>query len=147
MDNETQSNAGHFILFYDGECGFCNKSVQFVLRHDRRDRFLFATLQGPFANQILPKHQKDPRDLNTMYLLINQGEPTESVLAKSSAVARVLKELGGAWKVFGLLMGALPRSIRDWGYDVVARNRYRIAGKGDACPIPSPKDRTKFLHE
>ncbi len=133
------------ILFYDGLCGFCDRTVQYVLKRDAQNRFQFAPLQGDLANQVLPQHGKNPEDLNTLYLLIDQGLPTERVLQKSDAAVRIGKTLGGISKLSASLAGFIPRPIRDWAYDLIAKIRYRIFGKLDACRIPSPQDRAKFI--
>ncbi|MBN9501965.1 MAG: hypothetical protein BGO01_10035 [Armatimonadetes bacterium 55-13] len=133
------------ILFYDGLCGFCDKTVQFVLERDHRDQFRFATLQGELAKELLPKHGKNPKDLNTLYLLVDWNGPQEQVLQKSDAARRIFGALGGGAKILSILISLFPHRIRDWGYDRVANIRYRLFGKLDACRIPSPKDRAKFL--
>lgn len=132
------------ILFFDGVCGFCNRAVQFVLRHDRAARFRFAPLQGDLAHSLLARHGRDARDLDTMYLALDAGTDHERLLAKSDAVMAVLRELGGWW---ALLAAAriVPRALRDRAYDVVARNRYRWFGRYDACPLPAPGVRERFI--
>ncbi len=134
------------IVFYDGLCGFCDHTVQFVLDRDRgRNRFQFAPLQSDLAEQILPKHGRDPKELNTLYLLVDQGLPTEQVLQKSSAAVKIGKNLDGGVRFWATLVGVLPRFVRDLGYDLVAKMRYRIFGKRDSCRIPSKEDRAKFI--
>jgi predicted DCC family thiol-disulfide oxidoreductase YuxK len=133
------------IVFYDGLCGFCDRTVQYILRRDQRNRFRFAALQSDLANAKLPKYGKNPADLNTLYLMVGEGTEHERVLQKSDAAIRIGKELGGWTKVWAILVAILPRPIRDWGYDRVARSRYRIFGKLDACRIPAAEDRAKFI--
>lgn len=134
------------IVFYDGLCGFCDHTVQYILDRDRgRDRFQFAPLQSDLAERILPKHGKNPKDLNTLYLLVDQGLATERVYQKSSAAVTIGKTLGGLSGFWTTLVGFLPRFLRDWGYDRVAQVRYRLFGKRDACRIPSKEDRAKFI--
>jgi len=133
------------IVFYDGLCGFCDRTVQFILQRDRHDRFRFAALQGDLATQTLPRHGKDPSELHTVYLMLGSGTEHEQVLQKSDAAVQIGKVIGGMPGFWMTLVGILPRSIRDWGYDRVARSRYRLFGKLDACRIPAPADRAKFL--
>ena len=133
------------IILYDGVCGLCNRLVQFVLKRDSRDRFRFAAWQSPFAAGILEKFGADPRDLDTVYVVLNFGQPDVQLAARSDAVILILRELGGAWKPVSLLLRLLPRWLRDWGYNLVARYRYRIFGKYDSCPLPQEKDKPKFL--
>jgi predicted DCC family thiol-disulfide oxidoreductase YuxK len=134
------------VVFYDGVCGLCNRGVQFILKRDRREVFRFAPLQGPLAHRILGAHGIDPSDLDTIYVAVNcdQGSK-ERLLARSDAVVFVLRELGGIWRVGAWFLRWLPRQVRDWGYNVIARNRYRIFGRYETCPIPSESVRARFL--
>jgi predicted DCC family thiol-disulfide oxidoreductase YuxK len=135
------------VVFYDGVCGLCNRAVQFILKHDRLEVFRFAPLQGPLANRILRAHGIDPSDLDTIYVAVNcdQGSK-ERLLARSDGALFVLREIGGIWRVGALFLRWLPRRFRDWGYNVIARNRYRIFGRYETCPIPSESVRARFLH-
>ena len=130
------------ILLYDGVCGLCNRLVQFVLKRDSSGHFRFASLQSDFASRILRQHGLDPNDLDTVYLV---EEPGQRLTARSDAVISVLRELGGFWRAVAFLMRALPKSLRDWGYNIVAHNRYRIFGKHDSCLLPEEKYRHRFL--
>ncbi|MCC7229055.1 MAG: DUF393 domain-containing protein [Fimbriimonadaceae bacterium] len=134
------------IVFYDGLCGFCDRTVQFILDRDRTKRqFRFAALQSPLAEEILPRHGKDPKDLNTLYLLKELGKPGEVVLQKSDAAIQIFRALGGGPKFLSYLIALFPRPIRNWGYDRIAKMRYRIFGKLEACRIPSASDRAQFI--
>jgi predicted DCC family thiol-disulfide oxidoreductase YuxK len=135
------------ILLYDGVCGLCNRSVQFILRHDLRVLFRFASLQSPSAQTILVRHGADPADLDTVYLVVNYNQPDEALLARSDAVADILGRLGGVWNLLGAVLRIIPRPLRDWGYNLVARNRYRIFGHYDTCPLPTPETRSRFLDQ
>ena len=128
------------ILLYDGVCGLCSRLVQFVLKRDSSRHFRFASLQSDFASRILQRHGLDPNDLDTVYLV----EPGERLTARSDAVISVLRRLGG-WGALALLLRALPKSLRDWGYDIIAHSRYRIFGKHDSCPLPEERYRDRFL--
>ena len=138
------------IILYDGVCGLCNRLNQFVLRRDREGIFRFASLQSPLAARILACHGSNPQDLDTVYVVLNhdltkQAQSDERLLPRSEAVIFVLKRLGGIWKVLGLFVELLPRLLRDWGYRVVARNRYRVFGRFETCMLPSARDRSKFI--
>jgi predicted DCC family thiol-disulfide oxidoreductase YuxK len=135
------------ILLYDGVCGLCNRLVQFTLRHDSRDLFRFASLQSSFATQVLGRHGADAANLDTFYVVVRHQQPDEQLIARSDAVAYVLGELGGRWRVCGFFWKLLPRMVRDALYNVIARNRYKIFGKLDACPLPEPQHRHKFLDQ
>lgn len=133
------------IILYDGLCGFCNRTVQFILRHDSHDRFRFASLQSDFAHAVLTKHGLDPADLSTIYLVVDYGQPPERLFSRSRASAEVWSGLDAPWRFFGSLLRLVPTWLADPGYNLIARNRYRIFGKHTACPLPGIKDRGKFL--
>ena len=135
----------HPVLLYDGVCGLCNRLVQFTLRHDHQDIFCFASLQGPRGARILERHGQSPADLDTFYVVMDLDQPGEQLRARSDAALFVFRELGGAWRLLAAIGGILPKFLRDAAYNLVARNRYRVFGKFDTCPLPNPKDRHKFL--
>ncbi|HXM61577.1 MAG TPA: DCC1-like thiol-disulfide oxidoreductase family protein [Terriglobales bacterium] len=133
------------IILYDGVCGLCNRLVQFLLKHDSHDSFRFASLQSNFAAEILRRHNASPDDLDTMFVVLNYALPDERIASRSDAAVVALRELGGGWSALGAALQLLPLWLRNWGYNRVARNRYRVFGKYDSCAIPSEKDRRKFL--
>jgi predicted DCC family thiol-disulfide oxidoreductase YuxK len=133
------------IMLYDGVCGLCNRFVQFVLKRDRKDRFRFAALQSNFARDTLRRRGQNPELLDTVYLVLDYGQPNERLLARNDAATAVLEELGGVWRTWAKLLDLLPKGFRDWRYNLVARNRYRIFGKHEACPLPDPKYKHKFI--
>jgi len=135
----------HPIILYDGVCGLCNRLVQFVLRRDPGGIFRFASLQSSFAARILSRHGVNALDLDTVYVVVNYDLPGEHLLARSDAIISILKQLGGIWKVLGILFQLLPRVVRDAAYRLVARNRYRIFGRFESCMIPAPENRARFL--
>jgi predicted DCC family thiol-disulfide oxidoreductase YuxK len=132
------------IILYDGVCGLCSRLCQFVLARDSAGRFRFATLQGAVAAEILARHGRDPRDLDTLYLVLAPGQPGERLLRKSDAALWIVRQLGGPWRLSGALR-IVPRAIRDLGYDLVARTRYRLFGRFDTCQLPDPRHRARFL--
>jgi predicted DCC family thiol-disulfide oxidoreductase YuxK len=138
---QTESNP---IVLYDGVCGLCNHLVQFLLKHDRNDRFRFASLQSEFANGLLIGHGVDPHDLDTVYVVKDYGQPEESLLARSDAILYMLVQLGSIWKMTAI-GSLLPKAFRDAVYKAVARNRYRVFGKHESCMLPEPKHRARFL--
>ncbi len=133
------------ILLYDGVCGLCNRSVQFILKHDRNERFRFAALQSDFATRILRRHGIDAKDLDTLHVVENYEQANERVLQRSDAVLRAGRELGGIWSPLTAVGKIIPRPLRDLVYRFVAQNRYRVFGKYDTCMLPDPKQRSKFL--
>lgn len=142
-------SAGQPILLYDGVCGLCNRLVRFVLQRDPAEMFRFAALQSPLAERILARHGADPRDLDTLYVVVNAEQPDETLLPRSDAVIFIMRRLGGAgrsfWRMAGILLQLVPRAVRDWGYGVVARSRYRMFGRYNACPLPTEETRSRFL--
>jgi predicted DCC family thiol-disulfide oxidoreductase YuxK len=135
----------HPILLYDGVCGLCNRMNQFVLRHDRAGVFRFASLQSALAGRILARHGADAADLDTVYVVVNPDQPDEHLLGRSDAVIFVLQQLGGFWGLTGFVLRFKPRFLRDLGYRVVARNRYRFFGRSETCFLPSSENRGRFL--
>jgi predicted DCC family thiol-disulfide oxidoreductase YuxK len=135
----------HPILLYDGVCGLCNRLTQFILRHDREAGFHFAALQSPFAAGILARHGANAADLDTVYVVVNYGEPAEYLLDRGEAALYILRQLGGIWSVCAQIFELVPRSLRDIGYRWIARSRYRIFGRYDTCPLPTPETRARFL--
>lgn len=127
------------IVLYDGVCGFCNRSVQLILRHDRRGRFRFAALQSEVGRALLRRHGLATDDLDTFVLVVGGR-----AYVRSTGALRVARTLGGAWALLSAL-SIVPRPLRDFAYDVIARNRYRIFGKADACMLPPPEARSRFL--
>lgn len=126
------------IVLFDGECHFCDASVQFILARDRKAAFQFAALQSE-AGQALLKEFSVPSDVNSLVLIEGSYYYT-----KSTAALKIAKQLDGLWK---LLYGAIliPRPIRDGLYRYIAKNRYKWFGKKEACRLPSAEQRERFL--
>jgi predicted DCC family thiol-disulfide oxidoreductase YuxK len=135
------------IILYDGVCALCNRFVHFILKRDSRDRFRFTSLQSDFAVNLLRHHGVAPQNLDTVYLVLDQGQPNERLVARSDAGLVILREIGGVWAALEALLRLMPTPLREWGYNAIARNRYRIFGKYDRCPLPQEKYRHKFLDQ
>jgi len=133
------------ILFYDGVCGLCNTLVQFLLKHDKRGRLRFASLQSDFAAMVLRRHGFDPKDLDTLHVVENYEQADERVLQRSDAILRAGRELGAHWGVLAAMAKIIPRPLRDIAYRYVAQNRYRVFGKYETCMLPDPNQRSRFL--
>jgi len=131
------------VLLYDATCGFCDWSVQFVLRHDRKARFRFASLQGEYGQSVIKSHHNLER-LDTVILILPQINDREKIYFRSAAVLRILIRLDWPWKLFAL-MAVVPAPIRDRIYDLFARNRHRFFGRNDHCLLPSPENKSRFL--
>lgn len=131
------------VLLYDGVCGICNRSVQTILRFDRRGTLRFAALDSDFARGVIARHP-GLGDIDSMVFVHNPGRPDERIDVRSAAALRVLNYLGGP---FRLLLAAriIPAGLRDWLYDRFAAVRYRLGGRHDTCPVPGPGVRARFL--
>jgi len=125
------------IVFFDGYCGLCNGFVDFVIKNDKKKQFFFSPLQSEFALHHLPS--KYTNDLKSIVVQING-----KTYVKTEAVFKVLEEFGGSWKVISKLK-LLPDSLLDFGYDVVATNRYRMFGKKELCRLPKPEEKQRFV--
>jgi predicted DCC family thiol-disulfide oxidoreductase YuxK len=125
------------IVFFDGVCGLCNASVDRMLKWDHSRVLRFAPLQGSTAAQLLPS--AFAKDFDTFVLMDEQG-----MHLRSDAAIRALVHFGGVWRI-AAVMRVVPRPLRDAVYAWVSRNRYRWFGKRDACRLPTPQERERFL--
>lgn len=126
------------VVFFDGVCGFCNAWVDFLMRRDSHKRLLFAPLQGETARQQLTA--ADVENLHSLVVTTPDG-----CFRKTAAVVRIGWTLGGVWSVLASLLWLIPRPVRDVGYNVIARNRYRLFGKKETCRLPTAEERARFL--
>jgi len=129
----------HALIVFDGACIFCSGWVNFLLRHDRAERFRFLTAQSPLGTALYRHYGLDTRDYETN-ILIEDGQ----AFFKSEGSIRMAAGLGYPWKL-ALALRILPRRLRDALYELVARNRYRIAGRRDRCFVPTAEDRRRFI--
>ena len=143
MNGETRQQSAAPVLLYDGVCGVCNRAVQTVLRLDPNGRLRFAALDSDFARAVIERHPAI-HDVDSVVFVDEPGGPGERVSVRSAAALRVTNYLGGPWK---LLEAAriIPAPVRDWLYDRFADIRYRVFGKYDSCPLPSPEVRARFV--
>lgn len=127
-----------YYVLYDGDCGFCNFWVQWILEKDEKDRFMFASLQSPFGQEFLKERGLETQDFNTLYLWKPQG----FYLVKSKAVVEIAKILGGTYGFLARL-NFLPVALTDVIYDKVAANRQKLAT--ESCLLPTPEQRKKII--
>jgi predicted DCC family thiol-disulfide oxidoreductase YuxK len=129
------------VVIFDGVCNLCAFSVKFILEHEADRTLRFTPLQSPAGARLMRKFGFDAGDAKT-FVLIAGGKP----YVRSDAAIGVSRYLAGAWKVLGVI-NVIPRPIRDWAYDFIARNRYRWFGRSDTCMVPTPELRARFILE
>ena len=127
------------IIVFDGDCVLCSSWVRFLLRHDRDARYRFAAMQTRAGRALLVAHGLDPDDPSS-FLLVDG----EQAWKDTDAIRRVVAGLGGIWRLAHAL-ALLPRGLRDRVYRLVARNRYRWFGRNEACFLPTPEQRARFI--
>ena len=133
------------VLLFDGTCGFCARSVQFILGRERRRTLRFASLQSDFGEDVRRRHPELANVDSVIWYQPPDVTGGETVLVRTAAVLRVASYLGGIWAALGRVGALVPRVIRDAVYDFIARNRHRII-RGDAsCLLPSPEQRARFI--
>lgn len=127
------------VILFDGVCNLCNGFVNFIVRRDKKHRFMFATLNSNYAKEVEEKYGINLTDLNTV-ILIKHGK----VYTKSTAVLCIAKGLGFPFSlIYGFII--IPPFIRNSIYNLFANNRYRWFGKRQSCMVPSPKLKSRFL--
>jgi len=127
------------VLLFDGVCTLCNGFVRFVIERDPAGRFQFAPLQSDAARRLL---SAAPQPLPDSLVLVENGR----LFMRSTAALRVARGLRFPWPLAYVFV-AVPRPVRDWVYDAVARNRYRWFGRRDVCMVPTPELRSRFLND
>ena len=125
------------ILFFDGVCGLCNRVVDFLMGVDHQQQLHFAPLQGRTAAALLPENTRI--QLKSVVFFQN-GKSYE----QSDAVLAAIAQVGGYWRC-SIIFRLVPRSIRNWAYDVIANHRYSWFGKKETCRLPSPSERGRIL--
>jgi len=130
----------HPLILYDGVCGLCNRSVQFIIQRDPRARFRFAPLQSQLARQLLADEPEVIANELSSVILIDDGK----IYRRSTAALRIAGRLNRGWPILSWLV-LIPRPLRDLLYDWIARHRYRWFGKRDSCPLPNPAVANRFL--
>lgn len=134
------------LLLFDGSCGFCARSVQFVLRHESRRRTLrFAALDSAIGLEVRARHPAIEGVDSVVWVDADDSSHGEQVLVRSAAVLRVLKYLGGVWQMLAALAVIVPRSLADAVYDFIARHRHKLTRGNPACLLPTPEQRSRFI--
>lgn len=128
------------IVLFDGDCNFCDASVQFILNRDSAGNFHFASLQGE-AGQAIRRRHRIPDTVDSI-VLIKDGVP----YLKSDAAIRIAEGLDRNWRILRFVR-LVPKPLRDFGYDIIANNRYRWFGQKETCKLPTPEERSRFIDQ
>lgn len=126
------------IVFFDGDCGVCNFWVQWILERDKKDKFLFASLQSDFGQKFLTERGLETDQFNTIYL----WKPSEYYLIKSQAILKIARLLGGIY-TFSIIAKLSPTFVSNYLYDIVARNRMKLSAQ--KCFLPDQHQKKKFI--
>jgi predicted DCC family thiol-disulfide oxidoreductase YuxK len=143
-ETEQVEIEGRALLLYDGVCALCNGVVSFLLKRDKLSKLRYTPLQSVLWRDILARFgiEKTP---DGVALLTNALTPQERFFQRSDAVQTALQLLGTPWRALGKALALVPRFLREFGYTIVARIRYRLFGRYDLCPIPPPEQRSKIV--
>jgi predicted DCC family thiol-disulfide oxidoreductase YuxK len=136
---EINPGAPPSIVLFDGICNFCVRSVRFIINRDPEKHFRFAPIQSSAGQILLRKHNLNTDDFDTL-ILIEEGKAYN----RSTAVLRIIRQFRGLWPALYALV-VVPRAARDLVYIVLAKNRYKLFGRRDACMIPSPELEDRFM--
>lgn len=127
------------IILFDGICNLCNGVVQFIINHDPENKFLFASLQSDAGQQLLKQFNLPSENFNS-FILVQDNK----VYNKSTGALKVARQIKGAWSWLYIFI-IIPKFIRDAVYNWIAQNRYKWFGKKDACMLPTPELKARFL--
>ncbi|MBB6287138.1 MULTISPECIES: thiol-disulfide oxidoreductase DCC family protein [unclassified Pseudomonas] len=130
---------GETVVLFDGVCKLCNGWARFLIRHDRQRRVRLAAVQSPEGRALLAWAGLPLDQFDTLAVIRDRH-----YWVRSDAVLEIIAQLPRAWRPLLLLRG-IPRVLRDWAYDRIARNRYRLFGKYDTCLLPDPDHEQRFL--
>jgi len=133
------SEQQHPVILFDGVCNLCSSAVAFIIKRDQSARYKFATLQSETTKKLISKFNLSPDKLDSIILIEN-----DKYFIKSTAVIRICRDLGALWPLVYILI-LIPKSLRDYVYDFVAKNRFRWFGKKDQCMIPDEELESRFL--
>tara|TARA_R110002033_G_scaffold2252_3_gene15825 strand:+ start:7766 stop:8182 length:417 start_codon:yes stop_codon:yes gene_type:complete len=128
------------LILFDGVCNLCNSSVQYVIAHDKKNLFMFTALQSDIGQEIIKNHKIDTSKIDSILLYT----PEKGIHYKSTAALKIAAKLGFPINLMGVFF-IVPPFIRNWVYDYIAKNRYKWYGKQEACWIPTPELKSKFL--
>lgn len=136
------------MLLYDGVCVVCNRTVQFLLRHEHDAALRFVPLESPLGRALLSLYDTQPGcDPGKEGVILISGAlmPAAQLSRRTDAFAAVLQRLRSPWPIIGRLLRWTPRLLREPAYTLFARYRYRLFGRHDVCPLPTPEQRARIL--
>ncbi|MFT5847534.1 thiol-disulfide oxidoreductase DCC family protein [Psychroserpens sp.] len=128
------------LILFDGVCNLCNTSIQYVIKHDKNNLFMFAPLESTIGQDIINKYNIDTKNTDSIILYSEEN----GLFTKSTAALKIANHLGFPLNILSVFF-IIPPFIRNWVYDFIAKNRYRWYGKQEACMIPTPELKSKFL--
>ena len=128
------------IILFDGVCNLCDATIQYVIKKDVKDVFRFVAIQSELGQKIINYIKVDTSQTDSIILYI----PGKAYFVKADAAFNIAKELGGLISLTSIF-SVLPKFLKNFGYDFVAKNRYKWYGKKDSCMMPTPELKSKFL--
>lgn len=134
---------GKKIIMFDGVCNLCNNSINFVIKHDKNTVFRYASLQSNVGQKLIQEYNVDNTSLDSI-LLIDPN--AKKYYYKSTAALRIAKQLSGLYPLLSVFL-IFPKLVRDWFYDIIAKNRYKWFGKEESCMIPTQELRSLFIDQ
>ncbi len=128
------------LILFDGVCNLCNASIQYIIKHDRKDVFRYAALQSEIGKKIIEQYEIDTAETDSILLYSKEN----GITYKSTAALKIASQLAFPLNLMIIFM-VVPAFIRNWVYDFIAKNRYKWYGKKDECMIPTSELKSKFL--
>lgn len=139
-DYNNEISANQSLVLFDGVCHFCNNSVNFIIDRDPKKKFVFAPLQSERAGKALTQFKESNNVIDAIILIQNN-----KIYKRTRAALEIAKQLNGLWPLCYVFI-IVPGFIRDFIYNLIAKNRYRWFGQMEACRIPTPDMRERFLN-
>ncbi|MFH6769165.1 DUF393 domain-containing protein [Gaetbulibacter aquiaggeris] len=128
------------LVLFDGICNLCNWSVEYIIKHDKKNKFCFAALQSSIGEKIIKEYNINTTKIDSILLYSEEKD----ISYKSTAALKIATKLGFPINLMSIFL-IIPAFIRNWVYDYIAKNRYKWYGKKESCMIPSPELKSKFL--
>ncbi|SHI39762.1 thiol-disulfide oxidoreductase DCC family protein [Aquimarina spongiae] len=133
---------GKKIILFDGVCNLCNGAINFIIKRDKHKVFVYASLQSEIGQKLIAERNINTQEIDSILLI----DPGVAYYHKSTAALQIAKHLKGGYPLLSVFL-ILPTFLRDWVYDIIARNRYKWFGKKDSCMIPTPELKALFIDQ